>query len=154
MLGSSGVGKTTMLNRLIGADMLDTQSVSSTGEGVHTTSRRQLIVLACGAMIIDTPGMREFGLLGTHDNIDDNFADINALSRCCRFSDCTHTGEPACAVQEAIKAGELDEGRYQNYLKLRKESEFNSMSYIEKRRKDKDFGRFVKAVKKDLKRRR
>jgi ribosome biogenesis GTPase len=154
LLGSSGVGKTTLLNRLLDANILDTKAVSDTGEGVHTTSRRQLLVLPDGALLIDTPGMREFGLLGAQDSVDESFADIHELSLVCRFSDCTHTNEPGCAVLAAMEAGEIDGDRYQSYHKLRKESEFNDMSYLEKRQKDKDFGRFIKSVKKDLKRRR
>ena len=154
LLGSSGVGKSTLLNRLLGVDALDARAVSDTGEGVHTTSRRQLIVLDNGVMLIDTPGMRELGLLGSQDGVEDSFADIGRLSRSCRFGDCTHTGEPGCAVLSALEAGTLDEGRYRNYVKLRKEAAFNDLSYFEKRRKDKDFGRFVKSVKKDLRRER
>jgi ribosome biogenesis GTPase len=154
LLGSSGVGKTTLLNRLLGSDVLDTKSVSHTGEGVHTTSRRQLLALTNGSMIIDTPGMREFGLLGTQDSIENSFSDIGDLSDSCRFGDCTHTSEPGCGVLQALEAGEIDEDRYRNYMKLRKEAEFNDMSYLEKRKKDKDFGRFIKSVKKDLRSRR
>ena len=97
LLGSSGVGKTTLINRLIGRDAFDTKAVSGTGEGVHTTARRQLITLECGAMLIDTPGMREVGLLGTTDGVNEAFADLHDLSMNCRFANCTHTQEPGCA---------------------------------------------------------
>ena len=148
LLGSSGVGKTTLINRLIGREALDTKAVSETGEGVHTTARRQLLILDNGAMLVDTPGMRELGLLGASDGVDDSFSDIQNLSRNCRFSDCTHTREPGCAVISAIAEGNLSEERYNSYLKLKKETEYYNISYIEKRKKDKAFGRFIKSVKK------
>ena len=154
LLGSSGVGKTTLINRLTGQDVLDTKAVSRTGEGVHTTSRRQLLVLENGAMLIDTPGMRELGLLGASEAVEGSFSDIHELSLACRFADCTHAQEPGCAIRAAIETGELDEDRYQSYLKLRKETEYHDRSYVEKRQKDRDFGRFVKSAKKRSKRRR
>ncbi len=151
LLGSSGVGKTTLINRLMGRAELETKAVSGTGEGVHTTARRQLLVLECGAMLIDTPGMRELGLLGTSDGMGAAFRDIGDYSTQCRFPDCTHTQEPGCAVLAALESGELSDGRYQNYLKLRKESEYHDLSYLEKRRKDRAFGRFVKSALKQMK---
>ena len=148
LLGSSGVGKTTLINRLTGQDVLDTKAVSRTGEGVHTTSRRQLLVLENGAMLIDTPGMRELGLLGASDAVESSFSDIHELALTCRFADCTHAQEPGCAIRAAIETGELGEDRYQSYLKLRKETEYHDRSYVEKRQKDRDFGRFIKSAKK------
>jgi ribosome biogenesis GTPase len=148
LLGSSGVGKTTLINRLVGRDAFETKAVSGTGEGVHTTSRRQLIVLDNGAMLIDTPGMREIGLLGTSEGMDDSFEDIHDLSLNCRFSNCTHVQEPGCAVLFAIEAGDLSEARYQSYLKLKKETEYHDSSYVQKRKKNRNFGRFIKSVKK------
>ena len=151
LLGSSGVGKTTLINRLIGREAFDTKAVSGTGEGVHTTARRQLIVLECGAMLIDTPGMRELGLLGATDGVNDAFADLHEFSLNCRFSDCTHTQEPGCAVLTAVENGNLSEERYQSYLKLRKETAFHDLTYVEKRKKDKAFGRFIKSAMKQIK---
>lgn len=148
LLGSSGVGKSTLINRLIGRDALETKAVSGTGEGVHTTSRRQLLVLDNGAMLVDTPGMREIGLIGASDGVDDSFSDIHDFSLTCRFSNCTHTREPGCAVIAAIDEGNISEERYESYLKLRKETEFHDLSYVEKRKKDKTFGRFIKSIKK------
>jgi ribosome biogenesis GTPase len=150
LLGSSGVGKTTLINRLIGRDALDTRAVSATGEGVHTTARRQLLVLDGGAMMIDTPGMRELGLLGANEGMNEVFAEVRELSPNCRFSDCTHTREPGCAVREAMESGEMSEERYESYLKLKKESDHHAMSYADKRKKDKAFGRFVKSAKKQM----
>jgi ribosome biogenesis GTPase len=150
LLGSSGVGKTTLINRLIGRDALDTKAVSGTGEGVHTTSRRQLLVMDGGSMLIDTPGMRELGLLGAGDGLDNTFSDIHEHSATCRFADCTHTGEPGCSVLLAVENGTLSDDRYQSYLKLKKETEFHGLTYGEKRKKDKAFGRFIKSAKKSM----
>lgn len=151
-VGSSGVGKSTLINRLMGRNELDTKAVSATGEGTHTTSRRQLLLLNNGSMLIDTPGMRELGLLGASDGLDDSFSDIHALSLNCRFANCTHLQEPGCAVLQAIEARELSEYRYQSYLKLRKESEHYNLSYIEKRKKDREFGQHVKTIMKHKRR--
>jgi ribosome biogenesis GTPase len=150
LLGSSGVGKTTLINRLIGRDAYNTRAVSETGEGVHTTSRRQLLVLDNGSMLIDTPGMRELGLLGTGDGLDNTFSDIHELSVNCRFADCTHTNEPGCAVLLAVENGTIRDDRYRSYLKLKKETEFHNLSYVEKRKKDRAFGRFIKSAKKSM----
>lgn len=150
LLGSSGVGKTTLINRLLGREAFDTKSVSGTGEGVHTTSRRHLLVLDNGAMLIDTPGMRELGLVGAGAGLDATFQDIGAYALQCRFPDCTHTHEPGCAVLEALDQGELNAERYESYLKLKKESAFHDMTYAEKRQKDKAFGRFVKSALKQM----
>jgi len=149
-VGSSGVGKSTLINRLIGREMLDTQAVSGTGEGRHTTVRRELIRLESGALVIDNPGMREFGVLGAEDVMGGGFSDITTLVPGCRYRDCRHTSEPGCAVLEAVNAGAVSREHYENYLKLRGESEFYQMSHAEKRKKDRDFGRFIKSARKDL----
>lgn len=149
-VGSSGVGKSTIINGLVGRDVLETKVVSGTGEGRHTTVRRELIVLENGAMVIDNPGMREFGMLGAEGGIDASYSDIVALSSQCHFRDCTHTNEPGCAVLKALETGEIDAEHYESFVKLRSESEYYQMSYAEKRRKDKDLGRFIKSAKKDL----
>jgi len=150
LLGSSGVGKTTLINRLIGQEVFDTKAVSVTGEGVHTTSRRQLIVLNQGAMLIDTPGMRELGIVGAGDGVNVSFEEIVALSSHCRYANCSHENEPGCAVRSAVKSGELSENRYSSYIKLKKESEFYEMSYLDRRKKDKAFGKFIKTAKKQM----
>lgn len=146
LLGSSGTGKTTLTNHLVGDSELATKAVSHTGEGRHTTTRRQLIVLGHGGLLIDMPGMRELGMLGVSEGIEESFADIQAYSGNCRFSDCTHTNEPGYIVQKAIAEDELDAGHFESYLKLKKEAEFHEMSYLDKRRKDRAFGKFVRSV--------
>jgi len=151
LLGSSGVGKTTLLNRLIGQEAFTTKAVSGTGEGIHTTTRRQLIVLPQGSMVIDTPGMRELGLLGASEGVNQGFDDIIRLSLNCRYPDCSHTQEPGCAVRAAVAGGALTEDRYASYSKLKTESEYHELSYLDRRKKDKAFGRFVKSVKKRMK---
>lgn len=148
LLGSSGVGKSTLINRLAGADGLATRDVSHTGEGRHTTTRRHLIVLEGGALVIDTPGMRELGMLGVGDGLDDAFADIGDLARMCRFADCGHTSEPGCAVQAAVDRGDLTSERLRTFLKLQKEASFHDLSYVERRQKDREFGRLVRSVNK------
>jgi ribosome biogenesis GTPase len=151
LLGSSGVGKTTLINRLIGQDAFETKAVSGTGEGIHTTARRQLIVLNQGSMLIDTPGMRELGLLGVSDGVNQGFEDIVGLSTNCRYANCSHTQEPDCAVLAAISNGELSKDRYSSYMKLKKESGYHEMSYVDKRKKDRVFGRFIKSAMKQMK---
>ncbi len=151
LLGSSGVGKTTLINRLLGQDAFDTKAVSGTGEGTHTTSRRQLIVLSQGAMLMDTPGMRELGLVAAGNGIDMGFEDLVELSANCRYANCSHAHEPGCAVRAAIESGILREDRFSSYIKLKKESAYHEMSYLDKRKKDKSFGRFVKSIKKRMK---
>ena len=146
LVGSSGVGKTTLLNHIVGRDLFETNTVrASDGKGKHTTAQRQLIVLDQGAMLIDTPGMRELGNIGVSSGLQESFADIWSLSKTCRFANCTHTQEVGCALLNAIENGTLQADRYQSYLKLLKESEYNELSYIEKRRKDRKFGQFVKS---------
>ncbi|MEN6585350.1 MAG: ribosome small subunit-dependent GTPase A [Sulfuricella sp.] len=146
LLGSSGVGKTTLINHLLGRDALETGAVSGTGEGRHTTTRRHLIVLDNDALLIDMPGMRELGILSAGEGLDGSFADIKVLASQCRFADCSHSNEPGCAIRKAIESGELNTEHYQSYLKLKAESDFNEMSYVDKRKKDKDFGKMVKSV--------
>jgi ribosome biogenesis GTPase len=153
LLGSSGVGKTTLLNSISGIEKFETQAVSKIqSKGRHTTTSRQLVRLENGAMIIDTPGMRELGSLSVDEGLEETFSEILSLSQRCKFSDCSHTNEKGCAILAAIKAGDLSELRYQNYLKMKKESEYNQMSYLEKRNKDKNFGKMVKSVMKDKQR--
>ena len=150
LLGSSGVGKTTLINRLLGREAFETRAVSGTGEGTHTTTRRHLVVLSQGALLLDTPGMRELGLAGAGEEVEAGFDALATLAARCRYADCRHENEPGCAVLAAVERGELPRERYENFLKLRKESEFHELSALDKRRKDKAFGRFLKTVKKQI----
>ena len=152
LLGSSGVGKTTLINNLQDEVRLKTHSVrEKDGKGRHITTRRQLINLKNGAMIIDTPGMRELGNFAVDTGIHSTFDEISELSNQCRYKDCSHTQEQGCAILAALKGGIISQDRYQNFIKLNKESAFYEMSYLEKRHKDKRFGKFVKSVMKEKK---
>lgn len=154
LIGSSGVGKTTLLNRLSSNEHFFTQAVGRKhGKGRHTTTVRELVKLDNGTLWIDTPGMRELGNMAVDSGIEETFADIAELSRHCKFRDCSHGSEKGCAVLGAVDSGELDGKRYRNYLKLKSESTFHEMSYQEKRNKDKAFGRMVKEVMKSSRKR-
>jgi ribosome biogenesis GTPase / thiamine phosphate phosphatase len=147
LLGSSGVGKTTLLNNLIGDDIFTTKTVrKKDSKGRHATTYRQLIKLECEAMLIDMPGMRELANFSVETGIDETFTEIAQLSEQCQFNNCTHVNEKGCAVLKAVKNGEVPEKRYQNYIKMTKESIYNEMSYLEKRQKDKQFGKLCKTV--------
>lgn len=131
VLGSSGVGKSTLVNALAGAELMSTQGIIEAGaRGRHTTTHRELVRLPSGGLILDTPGMRELGLWEADAGVAATFADIEVLAGECRFSDCAHEREPGCAVQAALKAGELDEGRWRSFQKLQAELAF------ERRRED------------------
>ena len=154
LLGSSGVGKTTLLNSIIGSEQFETQSVSKKeSKGRHTTTSRELVKLDNGAMLIDTPGLRELGNISVDSGIDETFSEILELAQYCKFGNCSHTSEKGCALLAAIEGGELAEQRYNNYMKMKNESAFHEMSYSEKRKKDKAFGKMVKAVLKSKKKR-
>lgn len=147
IIGSSGVGKTTLLNRLLGTEAFVTKELRKKDHGGrHTTSRRQLVSLGNGALYIDTPGMRELGVVSVDSGIEKAFPDIELLAEKCRFPDCAHTQEPGCAIQEALKSEALSPERYKSYVKLSKESEHHARSHIEKRRKDKEFGKYRDSV--------
>jgi ribosome biogenesis GTPase / thiamine phosphate phosphatase len=147
LLGSSGVGKTTLLNRILGNEQFDTQSISGkTSKGRHTTTSRELVQLENGALLIDTPGMRELGTMSADSGLDDTFTEIAELARHCQFGDCSHTAEKGCAVLTAVDQDKLSKQRYANFMKMRAESTFNQMTYCEKRKKDKAFGKMIKAT--------
>ena len=151
VLGSSGVGKSTLLNTLLGTEVAKTAAVSqSHAKGRHTTTGRALYVLPEGALLIDTPGMREVGLTGEGAGVEGTFEDVVQLATQCRFADCTHQGEPGCAVQEAIEAGTLAEEVLHHYHKLLREQEHAADSLAERRRKDRATGRLHRAILKDL----
>ena len=152
LLGSSGVGKTTLINNLIGQSTYKTKTVSKKeSKGRHATTYRQLIKLDSGAIVVDTPGMRELGNISVGNGLEETFSDIIAMSANCHFNDCTHVNEKGCAVLGAVEKGILPAERYQNYLKMTKESTYNEMSYLEKRKKDKQFGKLCKNVMKHKK---
>jgi ribosome biogenesis GTPase len=152
LLGSSGVGKTTLLNNLIQKELFKTQPIrEKDGRGKHTTTRRELIVLENGSIIIDNPGMRELGVISNESGLGDTFNEIDELSAQCRYKNCTHTVEAGCAVLGAVERGEISRERYNNFIKIYKESLYNELSYIDKREKDKKFGKYVRSVMKEIK---
>jgi ribosome biogenesis GTPase len=136
-LGSSGVGKSSLLNALAGEALMDTKEIrEDDAKGRHTTTHRQLIMLSSGAMVIDTPGMRVLGMWDADSGLGDVFGDIESLVNSCRFSDCRHESEPGCAVKTAIESGALAESRWNNYVKLKKEAKYadNTAAAIQKKR--------------------
>lgn len=125
-IGSSGVGKSTLINRLIGEDLIATKETRNDDKGRHTTTRREMYILPYGGVVIDTPGMREIGIESA--DLSRTFADIDELSKNCKFRDCTHTKEPNCAVQDAINAGLLSKARLESYIKLKKEARYEGLN--------------------------
>jgi ribosome biogenesis GTPase len=151
-VGSSGAGKSTLLNRLAGREAADTGAVrENDSRGRHTTVSRQLYFLPCGGQVIDTPGIREFGVGYAGDGLGTSFADVSALAEGCRFSDCSHSGEPGCAVAAALEAGKLTPERLESYHKLRLETERleqrnDLKKRLEAKRKQKNFGRMARDI--------
>lgn len=149
-VGSSGVGKSSLINALCEKAVLLTSDISdSTGKGRHTSTRREMVLLEGSGVLIDTPGVREFGL--TVDNPDAlaDLLDISDFASSCRFKDCTHTNEPGCAVLEALETGQLDHKQYESYQKLQREEAHFTSSEYEKRQKGKAFSKMVETVKKN-----
>lgn len=147
LMGSSGVGKSTLLNGLLGDTVQSTGAIrEKDGKGRHVTTGRSLHPLQGGGLLLDTPGLRELQLTDCDDGVTATFADIAALARQCRFSDCSHTNEPGCAVQEAISRGELNARRLANFQKLMREQAFNSATLAERRARDKRFGKMIKTI--------
>jgi ribosome biogenesis GTPase len=146
LLGSSGVGKSTLVNSLAGTTQVTAAVRTDDQRGRHTTTSRSMHRLSQGGWLIDTPGMREIRLADMADAIDDVFADVQALAKECRFGDCRHGSEPGCAVQEALAAGNLEAERLRRYGKLQAEDRRNSESIAERRHRDRAFGRFAKSV--------
>lgn len=154
LMGSSGVGKSTLVNTLLGGAVQDTGAIrAKDGTGRHVTTGRSLHRMKEGGLLLDTPGLRELQLADCDDGVHSTFAEITALAARCRFGDCRHGGEPGCAVQEAIAHGEVDARRLSSYLKLLREQAFNSATLAEKRARDKRFGKMVKSVMSEKKKR-
>ena len=148
LLGSSGVGKSTLINSLTGTKLMETGEISATiNRGKHVTSHRELIVLENG-ILIDNPGMREVGITNISDGLEMTFDEIVRLAKDCRFSDCTHTNESGCAVLIALENEALNADAYANFMKMEKEKLFFESDAIERKKKDKDFGKMIKNVKK------
>lgn len=144
----SGVGKSTLINALCGQEILQTGVISdSTGKGKHTSTRREMVLLPGGGVLIDTPGVKLFGV--TNDNTDNlsEILDISGYDGKCRFNDCRHINEKECAVIEAVEKGEIDRGVYESYLKLRREAWHYSASVYEKRKKEKSLSKLIEEVK-------
>lgn len=147
LLGSSGVGKSTLINCLCGAERMKTGAISALiDRGKHVTSHRELVPLVNGAILIDNPGMREVGITDGSGGLEVVFEKILNLSVQCRFSDCTHTSESGCAVLAALEEGEVDQSSYENFLKLEREKAHFEATVAERREKDKRFGKMIKEV--------
>lgn len=152
MLGSSGVGKSTLINNLSGKNLMQTGAISqTTNKGRHVTSHRELIILENGGILIDNPGMREVGIADSENGLEITFDMIVSISRNCKFKDCTHTNEIGCAVLEAVENGEIDRDSYENYQKMEREKAHFEATVAEKRTRDKQFGKMLKNYKKDMK---
>lgn len=153
-IGSSGVGKSTLINRLVGSELLATREVrEEDSRGRHTTTHRQLVPLTNGGFVIDTPGMRELGLWSVTGGLEEIFPEIASLAQECKFTDCEHIHEPDCAVQRAVADGTIDRGRYESYLKLKKEAEYVAAKsdihkQQERKAKEKQLGRILKTYNK------
>jgi len=152
MLGSSGVGKSTLINNLSGKTIMQTSPISqSTNKGRHITSHRELIILDSGGILIDNPGMREVGIADLTNGLEQTFDIIFTLSDECKFKNCTHTNELGCAVLLALANGEVSQASYDNYIKMDRERAHYESTVSEKRRKERLFGRILKNYKKDMK---
>ncbi|MBK8800489.1 MAG: ribosome small subunit-dependent GTPase A [Fibrobacteres bacterium] len=151
LLGSSGVGKSTLLNRLSGREVMRTDAISgSTGKGRHVTSHRELVVLDNGAILIDNPGMREVGLALGETRIESGLGPMAPYDGYCRYRDCTHTAEAGCAILAALESGRIDRSAYENWRKLEKEREHFESTTAQRRKKDRSFGKMVDSYKKTM----
>lgn len=149
MLGSSGVGKSTLINKLAGSEMLKTKEIGEgTDRGKHTTTHRELIVLENGGIFIDNPGMREIGMTNMSGGIEQTFQTISDLASNCKYKDCKHLHEKGCAIIQAVDNGEISYGVYENYIKLNKEKEHFESSSLDRKNKGKKLSRLIKTFKK------
>jgi ribosome biogenesis GTPase / thiamine phosphate phosphatase len=150
--GSSGVGKSTLINNLLKKNILKTGQIShSTNKGRHITDHRELFILENGGIIIDTPGMRELGVIDNAEGIKTTFQEIYSLSLKCKYTGCKHLSEKGCAVIEALNNGTIDKDSFDNYQKIQKEQDRFQITIAERRKKDKEFGKMVKNYKKNMK---
>ena len=148
LLGSSGVGKSTLVNNLSGKQLMKTSTISSsTSKGRHITSHRELLILDNGGILIDNPGMREVGIADSAGGLDITFEAIIQTARNCRYKDCTHRNETGCAVLAAVDKGDIDKSSYENYLKMERENDYFESTVAERRKKDKDLGKIIKHFK-------
>lgn len=148
-IGSSGVGKSPLINRLLGKELLKTNGLRNDDKGRHTTTHRELFLLPSGGMVIDTPGMREFGMWDNDTGIERTFMDIEELAAQCKFRNCTHTNEPGCAIQKALTTGKLEINRWQSYQKLKAENDYmeDKESYmLAKGMREKQISKLIKKV--------
>lgn len=149
LLGSSGVGKSSLVNNLAGDSIMKTDNISTYSErGQHVTTHRELIILKNGGILIDNPGMREVGLTDSSNGLSTAFDLIRSMTNNCKFKNCKHINEPGCVVIEAVKQGKINKSTYENYLKIEREKEHFEASLAEKRKKDKQLGKVVKGYKK------
>ena len=150
LLGSSGVGKSTLLNNLTGRAIMKTDSISqSTNKGRHITSHREMVILENGGILIDNPGMREVGIADSSGGFETTFDSILIFAGNCRYKDCTHTVEAGCSVMEAVERGEIDKNSYENFLKMGREKIHFETTVAEKRKREKIFGKILKNYFKD-----
>lgn len=147
LLGSSGVGKYTLVNALLEHSVQQTAAIrDADSKGRHTTTARSMRFMPSGAMLLDTPGMRELQIADCEQGLKETFADIGEPEAQCRYSDCQHLDEPGCAAQHAIAAGQLDQRRLTNYLKLLRKQALNSASLPEKRARERSFSRHIRSL--------
>jgi ribosome biogenesis GTPase len=150
-LGSSGVGKSSLINKLLEENAIETKDINfQTHRGKHTTTSREMYFLKNGGIVIDNPGMKEIGMTDTNEGLDNVFDEITELAKECKFIDCSHSSEPGCNVLSSLKSGELDKEKYSNYFNLKKEAEYYEMTENERNEKDYKFGKFIKKAKKEI----